>query len=123
VSHAGGEWAGIGSFREFIQEYSRRKGWNQREFAEAAGVDSSVVGRWLRGRIPRPDMIRRMAGHLAGDYNVLLAIAGYRDETDEDLTPEQAELIAKIRQIRLSKDRFLILDAMLDDMRRRDPEK
>lgn len=43
VSDSGGDWADVASFREFIQEYSRRRAWNQREFADAAGVPLKTV--------------------------------------------------------------------------------
>ena len=105
----------------WIKEYLERQDWNQSKFARAAGIDTSVLSRWLQGRRPRPELVRRMAKGLGVDEEDLLVRAGYRGQTTEETTPEQATLIAKLRQVHLTPDRFRILESLLDYMRQCDP--
>ena len=105
----------------FIHETMRRRGWNYAEFAEAVGTDGSVVSRWIRDRRPSSQMTRQMAERLGVDEDELMVIVGHRSEQRTDETPELADLIAKLRQIPMSRDSYLILDALFEAMRHREP--
>jgi transcriptional regulator with XRE-family HTH domain len=109
-------------FAEFVHEQMRLRDWNQSEFAQAVEVDHSVVSRWLTGdRTPSAAMVLHMAQTLGVDEDELLQCAGYRQGPPRELSPQQADLIAKIRQIRWTRDRYLAVDALLENLRQRDP--
>src|SRR3712207_3889399 len=109
-------------FADFVHEQMRLRDWNQSEFAQAVGVDHSVVSRWITGdRTPSAAMVLHMAQTLGVDEDELLQCAGYRQGPPRELSPEQADLIAKIRQIRWNRDRYLAVDALLENLRQRDP--
>jgi transcriptional regulator with XRE-family HTH domain len=106
---------------EWIEELQRRRGWNRSEFSQAAGVDASVVSRWfVNGVRPRPQVLARMAERLGADAGELMRLAGY-GEVSEIGDPHTADLIAKLRQVTLTSDRYHILDVLLEDLRRREP--
>ena len=66
-------------FAEFVQEQMSLRDWNQSEFAQAVGVDHSVVSRWITGdRTPSAALVRHMAQTLGVDEDELLQCAGYR---------------------------------------------
>ena len=111
-----------GTFADFVHGQMRLRDWNQAEFAQAVGVDHSVVSRWRNGeRTPSPAMVQHIAQTLGVDEDDLLHLAGYRHGSPSEVTPEQADLIAKIRQIHWTRDRYLAVDALLENLRQRDP--
>ena len=107
------------SFIEWLREEMRRREWRQADFARAAGIDVSMVSRWLRGRRPDPASLERVATALGMDLDALLTLAGHRPRMPRDDDPRVAALVAKIRQVQWTPERFLILDALLDDLRHR----
>jgi transcriptional regulator with XRE-family HTH domain len=108
--------------REFIHEQMRLRGWKRyAEFAKAIGADGSLVSRWLRDRRPSPEMTRQMAKALGVDEQHLMAMVGHISPVRTDVTPEQAAIIEKVRQVPMTRDRFLVLDAILEVWRRPDP--
>jgi transcriptional regulator with XRE-family HTH domain len=107
----------VARLREFIHEQMRLRGWNYAEFAKAVGTDGSVVSRWTRDRRPSPAMTRQMAERLGIDEGELLTLVGHRSRRRSGDTPEQAALIAKIRQLQLNEERYRILDLLIEDMR------
>jgi transcriptional regulator with XRE-family HTH domain len=100
------------------QEMARRA-WRQADFARAAGVDVSMVSRWLRGRRPETASLERIAAALGVDVDALLTMAGHRPRSPHDDDPWVATLVTKVRQVRWTPERFLLVEAMLDDLRRR----
>ncbi|MCA9862281.1 MAG: helix-turn-helix transcriptional regulator, partial [Thermomicrobiales bacterium] len=88
------------------------------DFARATGVDVSMISRWLHGRRPDPASLERVAETLGLDQDALLAQAGYRQPPRHD-DPRIATLVAKVRQVEWTPERFLIVDALLDDLRQR----
>jgi transcriptional regulator with XRE-family HTH domain len=102
-----------------LREEMRRREWRQADFARAADVDVSMVSRWLRGRRPDPASLERVATALGVDLDALLTLAGHRPPTVRDDDPRVAALVAKIRQVQWTPERFLIVDALLDDLRHR----
>jgi transcriptional regulator with XRE-family HTH domain len=116
MSASGGPFAG------FVHGQLRLRDWNQSEFAQAVGVDHSVVSRWLKGdRTPSPAMVQHIAQTLGVDEDDLLQLAGYRHGPPSEVIPELADLMAKIRQIYWTRDRYLAVDALLENLRQRDP--
>jgi transcriptional regulator with XRE-family HTH domain len=111
----------IPTLRDFIHEQMRLRGWNYSEFAKAVGTDGSVVSRWIRDRCPSPEMTRQMAHALGVDEQYLMTLVGHISPQRTDVSPEQAALIAKLKQIPLNRDRFLILDALFEHMRQHEP--
>jgi hypothetical protein len=49
------------SYSAWMLEEMRRREWRQADFARAAGVDVSMVSRWLQGRRPDPATLERVA--------------------------------------------------------------
>src|SRR5215204_4575530 len=107
------------SFSAWVLEEMRRREWRQADFARAAGVDVSMVSRWLQGRRPDPASLERVALALAVDLDALLTMAGHRPRSPRDDDPRVAALVAKVRQVTWTPERFLIVDALLDDLRQR----
>ena len=107
------------SYREWMLEEMRRREWRQADFARAAGIDVSMVSRWLHGRRPDPASLERVATALGVDLDALFTLAGHRPRTPRDDDPRVAALVAKVRQVRWTPERFLIVDALLDDLRHR----
>lgn len=107
------------SFKQWAREEMARRGWRQADFARAAGIDVSMVSRWMQGRRPDPASLERVAIALGVDLDLLLTLAGHRPAGPRDDDPRVAALVAKVRQIDWTAERFLIVDALLDDLRRR----
>ena len=107
------------SFGEWVREEMRRREWRQADFARATDVDVSMVSRWLHGRRPDPASLERVALALGADLDALLTLAGHRPRSPRDDDPQVASLVAKVRQVRWTPERFLIVDALLEDLRRR----
>jgi len=100
-------------------EEMRRREWRQADFARVTGVDVSMVSRWLQGRRPDPASLERVASALGVDLDALLTLAGHRPRSPRDDDPWVASLVAKVRQVTWTPERFLIVDALLDDLRQR----
>ena len=109
------------SFREWMLAEMRRREWRQADFARATDVDVSMISRWLRGRRPDTASLERVAVALGVDLDTLLTLAGHRLPSPRDDDPLVATLAAKLRQVNWTTERFLIIDALLDDLRRRSP--
>src|SRR5215212_7617386 len=107
------------SYSAWMLEEMRRREWRQADFARAAGVDVSMVSRWLQGRRPDPASLERVASALGIDLDTLLTLAGHRPRSPRDDDPWVASLVEKVRQVTWTTERFLIVDALLDDLRQR----
>lgn len=107
------------SYGAWMREEMRRREWRQADFARATEIDVSMVSRWLQGRRPDPASLERVAEALGVDLDTLLTLAGHRPRTPRDDDPRVAALVAKVRQITWTPERYLIVDAMLDDLRHR----
>ena len=107
------------SVPDWMRQEMTRRAWRQADFARAAGVDVSMVSRWLRGRRPEPASLERIAAALGVDVDALLTMAGHRPRSPHDDDPWVATLVTKVRQVRWTPERFLLVEAMLDDLRRR----
>lgn len=106
------------AFPAWLRQELTQRGWRQADFARATGVDVSMISRWLHGRRPDPASLERVAETLGLDLDGLLSMAGYRQQPRND-DPRIATLVAKVRQVEWTPERFLIVDALLEDMRQR----
>jgi len=107
------------SYREWMLEEMGRREWRQADFARAAGIDVSMVSRWLQGRRPDPASLERVAAALGVDLDALLTLAGHRPRSARGDDRRVAALVAKVRHVTWTPERFLIVDALLDDLRQR----
>lgn len=107
------------AFSAWLREEMQRREWRQADFARATNIDVSMVSRWLQGRRPDPASLERIAEALGEELDMLLTLAGHRPRAAHDDDPRTASLVAKIRQVTWTPERFLIIDAMLDDLRQR----
>lgn len=105
-------------FPGWLRQELTRRGWRQADFARATGVDVSMISRWMHGRRPDPASLERVSETLGLDLDGLLAMAGYRQRPRND-DPRVATLAAKVRQVEWTPERFLIVDALLEDLRQR----
>lgn len=107
----------------WMKRQMERRGWSGGDLARAVGVDSSVVSRWLRSRRPDPASVGKIAFALGGDLDELLAMAGHRARpTHAGTEADRIHLIALVRQVDLTAERYALLVDLLDGMRRRDGE-
>ena len=106
------------AFPAWLHQELTQRAWRQADFARATGVDVSMVSRWLHGRRPDPASLERVAETLGLDLDGLLSMAGYRQQPQHD-DPRIATLVAKVRQVEWTPERFLIVDALLEDLRQR----
>lgn len=107
------------AYSAWLREEMGRRAWRQADFARATDIDVSMVSRWLQGRRPDPASLERVAEALGADLDALLTLAGHRPRSPRDDDPRTASLVAKIRHVTWTPERFLIVDAMLDDLRQR----
>jgi hypothetical protein len=63
-------------------------------------------------------MTRQMAQRLGVDEQMLMTLVGHISPPHSDVSPEQADLIAKLRQAKLNKERYVTLDMLLEHYRR-----
>lgn len=95
------------------------------DFARASGfpdggVDPAVVAKWMSGaRKPNPASCDLVADVLGADLDEVLALVGHRAREQPD-DPRVADLVAMLRRVRLTDERYQTLKAMLDVMRRID---
>ncbi|MBL8127955.1 MAG: helix-turn-helix transcriptional regulator [Thermomicrobiales bacterium] len=106
------------AFPAWLRQELTQREWRQADFSRATGVDVSMISRWLHGRRPDPASLERVAEALGLDLDGLLAMAGYRQQPRHD-DPRIATLVAKVRQVEWTPERFLIVDALLEDLRQR----
>lgn len=113
------------AFPEYLREAIPQMGYQTpTDFARAAGISSSVVSRWLNGKV-RPDvpLLERVAPYLGAKLSTLVRIA--YPEIDEGLPIEEAEpmhpLAAELQrrlgpQSTLSDDEQQILARIVDSV-------
>ncbi len=107
------------AFGAWLRQELQRREWRQADFARATEIDVSMISRWLQGRRPDPASLERVAVALGVDLDALLTLAGHRPRSPRDDDPRVAALVAKVRQVTWTPERFLIVDALLDDLRHR----
>lgn len=75
------------TFAEVLREVLDRDfGGSNADFARAASIPISAVGRYLREQVPRPETIKKMAPHMGTTVQRLMAIAyPHQSESETDL--------------------------------------
>ena len=112
------------AFRHWFRTRLRARDWNMSDFARASGwpdrpgsVDPAVVAKWMRGeRRPRPESCDVIADVLGADLDEVLALNGHRPR-DATVDPHVADLLAKLRRVQMTNERYEIISALLDRMR------
>jgi len=115
------------AFREWFRVELRRREWNMSDFARRSGwpdgpnaADPAVVAKWMRGeRKPSPESCDLIADVLGADLDEVLALNGHRPRDAAD-DPRVADLVAKLRRVRMTDERYELVEALLDRMRRLD---
>jgi hypothetical protein len=103
----------------------RQRGWNYAAFAQTVGADGKAVAGWIRDSTPTPAMTRQIAQRLGVDEDDLMHLVGHREVEPSDatgtgaVTPEQADLIAKVTQVRLTPDGYRSLNLVFEHLRKR----
>ncbi len=106
----------------WLERQLAARDWKQADLARGLGVSTGMVSNWLTGqRRVSPYYCEQIAALLGADVDYLLALAGHRPmvlSSDPDEPVEQ--LATKLRRVRLSAERFAVLDDALDGMLARD---
>ena len=112
--------------RDSIHEQMRQRGWNHAAFARTVGTDARTVSGWMRDSTPSPAMTRQIAQRLGVDEEDLMHVVGHLAGEPSDvtrtgeMTPEQADLIAKVTQVRLTPDGYRSLNLVFEHLRKRE---
>lgn len=112
---------------ERLREYRESRGWSLREVAAKAGVNHGYLSQLERGDVaePAPSMLHKVAKGYDIPFSVLMQWAGYIEETDSALTPNQA-LALKYLGDDVSEEELDAVRAVIDVLRSRrttfDPE-
>jgi transcriptional regulator with XRE-family HTH domain len=75
-----------------LREYRETRGWSLREVAAKAGVNHGYLSQLERGDVaePAPSMLHKVAAGYDVPFSVLMQWAGYIEENENGLTPNQA---------------------------------
>ena len=106
----------------WLERQLAARDWRQADLARGLSVSTGMVSNWLTGqRRVSPYYCEQIAALLGADVDYLLALAGHRPmvlSTDPDEPVEQ--LATKLRRVRLTPERYAVLDDALDGMLARD---
>ena len=101
-------------FGAWLEGQLRRRDLNQTEFANAVGVSTSTVSRWLGDRQPDASYADRIADALQLDVSDVMAKMGYLPASSDDGdSPELRQIIALLRRVQLTEDRAAGLEGTL----------
>lgn len=101
---------------EWMRAQMDERDWTMADLARRMDVQPSVISRWMRVRQPDPESVRRIAAAFGADEDELLALAGHRVRQSPVESAEVGHLIAMLRRIRLTPDRYWVLNRMLSAM-------
>jgi len=108
-SHNGTTPDGGSGWAEYVQTHLDALGWSNATLAAAAGLDRSLIGRWLNeGKLPSIESVRAVSRAFHRDIREGLIAAGYFTEDEMKVKAAQAP------DIRLLDD-----DTLLDEVKRR----
>src|SRR5687768_15256517 len=93
------------AFGAWLAREIKRAGMNQKEFADAAGVGTSTVSRWINGRVPDAQYCDLIADALQLDIDDVLARAGYRPREVSNRDELKRRLIVLIERADLGEGR------------------
>lgn len=63
------------NFADWVRNFTERERGLQRALARAAGVEPQAVTKWLKGAVPKPEQLERIASWVGIDYSVLRVLA------------------------------------------------
>ena len=95
------------SFDTWLRRRLVGRQWIEADLARALAVRPGTVNRWMKGTIPRPEMIERIADVFAFDTKTLLQIAGYIEDDGDD--PEERSLVSIYRGLS-EAERVVVMD-------------
>jgi transcriptional regulator with XRE-family HTH domain len=93
------------------------------DLARASKFAPSLISRWMMGQRPSASSLQRVAEALGVSDDTLLTLAGYRQPEPTDDDPRVAAIIALLRQVRLTEERYGFLRNTLEMFRRIDAPK
>lgn len=107
---------------DLLREAMRRRSLSERALAMYLGVSSNAVNRWVRGQSrPDPEYCQRIAVYLGLPLADVLRAAGHPAPASpadaESDPPWLAQLIAELREMRLTPAETDVLDATVQGLR------
>lgn len=103
----------MAAFNAWLSYQLKRRGLNQTEFAERAGVAAGVVSNWVTGRrTPTIESAARIADALDVDVSVVLARLGADVQTTMTDDERLASFLGMIRRAELTPDRIATLESI-----------
>ncbi|MBA2610140.1 MAG: helix-turn-helix domain-containing protein [Actinobacteria bacterium] len=105
---------------ERLREYRESCGWSLREVAAKAGVNHGYLSQLERGDVaePAPSMLHKIAAGYDVPFSALMQWAGYIEETEGALTPNQAIALSYFGDD-VSDDELDAVRAVIDVLRSR----
>jgi transcriptional regulator with XRE-family HTH domain len=100
-----------------------RRDWIISDLARAIGSQTSLVSRWMMGQRPNTESVQLVAEALGVDTLHLLVLSGHLKAPIEERLPDQRvrDLIAKLGRVQMTDERYEMLAATLDMMRKPTP--
>jgi transcriptional regulator with XRE-family HTH domain len=96
--------------------------WTISDLGRAIGSQPSLISRWMMGSRPNPDRTIAVANALGLDVVHLMVLAGHLPPSAAEAIDERtAMLINKVKEIEMTNERFTMLNAVLETMRKTVP--
>lgn len=108
-----------GPLQNLVRSELVQRNWNVSDLAREMGIRPSLISKWMLGQtVPSIKNLQKLSAALSLNEDSVLALVGLRQEQPED-DPRILHLIAQIRAIDWTDDRYAIIRAALGEMRRR----
>jgi transcriptional regulator with XRE-family HTH domain len=89
------------------------------DLAREMGIRPSLISKWMLGQTtPSLKNLQKLSAALSLDEDAVLSLVGMRQEQPDD-DPRVLHLMTQIRAIEWTDDRYAIIRAALEEMRRR----
>jgi transcriptional regulator with XRE-family HTH domain len=110
-------------FVNHLREELARRDWIISDLARAIGSQTSLISRWMMGQRPNTESVQLIAEALGVDTLHLLVLSGHLKAPIEERMPDQRvrDLMAKLGKIQMTDERYAMLAATLDMMRKTTP--
>lgn len=99
----------------YIAEWTKAKGMKPAHVAQALGLEKTTVGRWMKGTIPHPDYLQRLAELFQLES---AAVLFQKPETDADL--RRKAVAARISS--MDEATISIIEGLLDRLEATEPQ-
>ncbi len=108
-----------GSLQNLVRSEVGRRNWNVSDLARAMGIRPSLVSKWMLGQtVPSLKNLQKLSTALSLNEDAVFTLVGLRQgQSDDD--PRVLHLITQIRAIDWTDDRYAIIRAAFEEMRRR----